>query len=239
MLIITKTIFMIKILKNIFSKKDDIKPVELSPLKELTIEEFEKSKFQARIAFIDDEEISHIKRLQSDGYNITHFPDIENIDDFIRKKYHLVVLDIQGIGQSIAPKTEGWGILKYLKSTCPNTVVIMYTGAEWSITKYKTEADEADDFIGKDLEFLDFKAKLDDGIKKAFSPNYHFNIEKKIIAKEVVNANTLDEIKLIIDNYGGNKKVAMEKVKELSDNKTLIERIDNLLSITDSISNLL
>lgn len=230
---------MIKILKNIFSKKDDIKPVELSPLKELTIEEFEKSKFQARIAFIDDEEISHIKRLQSDGYNITHFPDIENIDDFIRKKYHLVVLDIQGIGQSIAPKTEGWGILKYLKSTCPNTVVIMYTGAEWSITKYKTEADEADDFIGKDLEFLDFKAKLDDGIKKAFSPNYHFNIEKKIIAKEVVNANTLDEIKLIIDNYGGNKKVAMEKVKELSDNKTLIERIDNLLSITDSISNLL
>lgn len=230
---------MIKFIRSFLPKKAEIKPVELSPLKELTIEEFEKSKFQARIAFIDDEEISHIKRLQADGYNITHFPDIENIDDFIRKKYHVIVLDIQGIGQSIAPKTEGWGILKYLKSTCPNTVVIMYTGAEWSITKYKAEADEADDFIGKDLEFLDFKAKLDDGIKKAFSPNYHFNIEKKILAKEVVNANTLEEIKVIIDNYGGNKKIAMEKVRELSDNKTLIERIDNLLSITDSISNLL
>ncbi|MEK8180770.1 response regulator [Flavobacterium buctense] len=230
---------MIKSILSFFSKKNEPQPVELSPLKELTTEEFEKSKFKARIAFIDDEEISHIKRLQSDGYNITQFTDIDNIDDFIRKKYHVVVLDIQGIGQNIAPKTEGWGILKYLKSTCPNTVVIMYTGAEWSITKYKAEADEADDFIGKDLEFLDFKAKLDDGIKKAFSPNYHFEIEKKLIAKEIVNANTLDEIKLIIDNYGGNKKVAMSKVKELSSNSTVLERIDNLLSITDSITNLL
>lgn len=230
---------MFKLIKNLFTKNENSKSIELAPLKELTNDEFEKSKFKARIAFIDDEEISHIKRLQSDGYNITHFPDIDNIDDFIRKKYHVVVLDIQGIGQKIAPKTEGWGILKYLKSTCPNTVVIMYTGAEWSITKYKTEADEADDFIGKDLEFLDFKAKLDDGIKKAFSPNYHFNIEKKIIAKEVVNANTLDEIKKIIDNYGGNKQIAMDKVKQISNNKVLLERIDNLLSITDSISGLL
>lgn len=230
---------MFKLIKNLFTKNENSKSIELAPLKELTNDEFEKSKFKARIAFIDDEEISHIKRLQSDGYNITHFPDIDNIDDFIRKKYHVVVLDIQGIGQKIAPKTEGWGILKYLKSTCPNTVVIMYTGAEWSITKYKTEADEADDFIGKDLEFLDFKAKLDDGIKKAFSPNYHFNIEKKIIAKEVVNANTLDEIKKIIDNYGGNKQIAMDKVKQISNNKVLLERIDNLLSITDSITGLL
>lgn len=227
---------MIKFIKRILKKR---KPFELAPIREFTADEFEKSKFKARIAFIDDEEISHIKRLQADGYNVSQFTDIENIDDFIRKKYHLVVLDIQGVGQNIAPKTEGWGILKYLKSACPNTVVIMYTGAEWSITKYKNEADEADDFIGKDLEFLDFKAKLDDGIRKAFSPNYHFGIERKIIAKEVTNANSLEEIKNIVDNYGGNKQVAMAKIKEISNNKTVIERLDNLLSITDSISNLL
>lgn len=230
---------MIKILKSFFSNDAVKKPVELAPLKELTSEEFESTKFKARIAFIDDEEISHIKRLQTDGYNITHFPDIENIDDFIRKKYHLVVLDIQGIGQKIAPKTEGWGLLKYLKATSPNTVVIMYTGAEWSITKYKSEADQADDFIGKDLEFLDFKAKLDDGIKKAFSPNFHFDVERKILLKEITNAATVDEIKFIIDNYGGNKEVAMSKVKEISNSKTVLDRIDNLLSITSSISGLL
>ena len=97
---------MFKLIKNLFTKNENSKSIELAPLKELTNDEFEKSKFKARIAFIDDEEISHIKRLQSDGYNITHFPDIDNIDDFIRKKYHVVVLDIQGIGQKIAPKTE-------------------------------------------------------------------------------------------------------------------------------------
>lgn len=223
-------------LSRIFKRKKSLEP---APLKELTAEEFEKSKFNARIAFVDDEDISHVDRLREDGYSITHFSDIENIDDFVRKKYHVVVLDIQGVGKNIAPKTEGWGILKYLKNSCPNIVVIMFTGAEWSITKYKEEAERADDFIGKDLEFLDFKSKLDNGIKKAFSPKYHFEIEKKNLTKELTNSNSLEQIKTIIDNYGANKELALSEVKKLSDNKKVIEGIDNLLSITNSISLLL
>jgi len=70
-----------------------------SPMKELTNDEFNDAKFKARIAFIDDEEIVHVERLRSDGYNITHFSDIDNIDDFIRKKYHVIILDIQGVGK--------------------------------------------------------------------------------------------------------------------------------------------
>lgn len=223
-----------KIINRMFGAKS--KP---SPLKELTLEEFDKVKFKARIAFIDDEEISHVDRLQKDGYNITHFPDIENIDDFIRKKYHLIVLDIQGVGGDLAPQTEGWGLLNHFKSTCPNVVVIMFTGAEWSITKYKEEADKADDFIGKDMEFLDFKRKLDNGIKKAFSPNYHFEIAKSTFQKEITNAKTIDEIKQLLDTYGGDKKTAMDEIKKITSNEIVIDGIDKFLSITDSVSSLL
>jgi len=224
---------LIKIMFNLFKSKTP------APLKELTDEEFEAAKFKARIAFIDDEEVSHIKRLRNDGYNITDFTDIENIDDFIRKKYHVIILDIQGVGQNISPKSEGWGILKYLKKECPNLVVIMFTGAEWSITKYKDEAEQADDFIGKDLEFLDFKSKLDEGIRKAFSPKFHYDIEKKKILKELNNVNTINEIKNIIDSYGSDKKTALKKIKKITSNKSVIASVENLLSITESILKLI
>lgn len=241
MFILTKILIMIKIIKKFFIPTKDVesKLIERKPLKEISNEDFEKIKFKARIAFVDDEELSHIKRLQSDGYNITPYSDIENIDDFVRKKYHIVVLDIQGIGQSIASKSEGWGILKYLKNNHPHIVVIMFTGAEWSITKYKDEASEADDFIGKDVDFLDFKAKLDDGIRKAFSINYHYEIERKKMINEISNTKTIDEIKDIIDNYGLDKEVSIEKVKEKTNNINVLESIDNLLSIGKTISELL
>jgi hypothetical protein len=106
-------------------------------LSDLPQEEFEKIKFKARVAVVDDEEVPHVKRLRKEGYNITDLNDIEEIDEFIRKKHHVVVLDIQGIGRKLAGHAEGWGILKYLKQECPHLVVIMFTGADWSVTKYK------------------------------------------------------------------------------------------------------
>lgn len=210
-----------------------------SPVKELTAEELDEIKFKARIAFVDDEEISHVERLRTDGYNIAQFDDIENIDDFLRKKYHVVMLDIQGVGQKISPQSEGWGILKYLKAANPNLVIIMFTGAEWSITKYKNEADVADDFIGKDLEFLDFKSKLDNGIKKAFSPSYHFEIEKQKMLKEVSSLATLEQIKEAIDRYGGDKKTALEEIKKITSNKRVLESSERILSMIANIKDLL
>lgn len=221
---------------SLFRKK---KKPKYFPVKELTPEELDEIKLKARIAFVDDEEISHVERLRKDGYSITQFDDIDNIDDFIRKKYHVVILDIQGVGQSISPQSGGWGILKYLKGSNPHLVIIMFTGAEWSITKYKDEADAADDFIGKDLEFLDFKAKLDNGVKKAFSPAYHFEVEKQKMLKEISSLATLEQIKEAIDNYGGDKEYAMKEIKKISTNKTVLDSAERILSVVANIKDLL
>jgi DNA-binding NtrC family response regulator len=218
-----------------FSQK---KKPDFNPVKELTPEELDEIKFKARVAVVDDEEITHVRRLQNDGYNIAPLDDIKNIDDFLRKKYHVLILDIQGVGQHISPKSEGWGILKYLKAANPNLVIIMFTGAEWSITKYKDEADIADDFIGKDLEFLDFKAKLDNGIRKAFSPAYHFEIEKYKMLKEVSSLATIEQIKQAINNYGGDKKTAMKEIRKISSNKTVLESSERILSVIANLKQL-
>ncbi|MBA4241241.1 MAG: hypothetical protein C0448_10970 [Sphingobacteriaceae bacterium] len=216
---------------NIFKKK----PI---PLKELTNEEFNEAKFKARVVFIDDEEVVHIERLRNDGYNITHFSDIDNIDDFIRKKYHVIILDIQGVGKKLTPETEGWGLLKYLKEECPHFVVIMFTGADWSITKYKNTADVADDFIGKDLEFLDFKLKLDNGIRKAFSPNFHLEITEKKLLKQISNADTIKQIKDIISSHGGDQNATISLVKKVTNNKPVLDAVSSLLSVTNGVTKL-
>jgi len=204
-------------------------------LTEFSQEEFDSIKFKCRISIIDDEEIPHVKRLRQDGYNITEFSDIERIGDFIRQKYHVVVLDIQGVGKTLTPESEGWGMLKYLKKECPHTVVIVFTGADWSITKYKEQAELADDFIGKDLEFLDFKAKLDTAVKKAFSLKYHFNIEKQNLMKEISNANSISEIENIVFKFGQNKEKTKDKLIKKKYTSEVISIVDSFLSICESI----
>ncbi len=209
------------------------------PLEKLTEAQFDKIKFKARVAFIDDEELTHVDRLRNDGYNITHFSDIEKIDDFIRKEYHVIILDIQGVGKQLTPNQEGWGLLKYIKEEYPHIVVIMFTGADWSITQYKDLANKADDFIGKDLEFLDFKSKLDNGIRKAFSFDYHFEIEKNNLLKKIGNTSTISEIKRIVDSYGGNETKAMKFLKKIVKDPDALKYLSNLLSVVGGIKKLM
>lgn len=220
---------MLKFIRNIFKKN------QIEPIREFTTEEMEQLKLKARIALVDDDEISHVKRLQRDGYNIVDLPDITEIDDFIRRKYHVVILDIQGIGKNLSETSEGWGVLKYLKTECPHLVVIMFTGADWSVTKYKNLVDLADDFIGKDLEFLDFKSKLDAAIKKAFSPKFHFEIERKKLLQEITNAETFDKISSIVNKYGRNQEKAIKEVRKITNNDEVIKGVNNYLNIINSI----
>lgn len=220
-----------KIFSSLFPKKE--------PILDFSADEFENVKFKARIALVDDEEVEHVKRLQKEGYNIVDYPDIDNIDDFLRKRYHVIILDIQGVGKKLAKDQEGWALLKYIKNESPHIVVIMFTGADWSVTKYKNQVDLADDFIGKDLEYLDFKSKLDAAIRKAFSSKFHFEIEKRRISSEVLNSTSLNAIEDILFTYGQNRKKALSKVRKLTNNQDVINAADNFLSIISSITSLI
>ena len=53
-------------LSKLFGKKSP----DLSPLKELSTEEFEQAKFKARVAFIDDEEIEENDISDENGINV-------------------------------------------------------------------------------------------------------------------------------------------------------------------------
>ncbi len=208
------------------------------PIREFTNDEIETLKYKARIALVDDDEISHVRRLQKEGYNIVDFPDISEIDDFIRKNYNVVILDIQGIGKEISEVSGGWGILKYLKTESPHIVVIIFTGADWSVTKYKHLVDLADDIIGKDLEYLDFKSKLDSAIRKSFSLEYHLEIEKKNLLQVIPNTESYNKVLDIIKRNGGNKDRAVNDIKKITTSEDAIKSVNGFLTLVNSILNL-
>ena len=224
---------MIAFLKRIYQRSREAEVVN-----ELSASELDRAKFKARIAFVDDEELPHTRRLRDDGYNITDFADIDHMDDFIRKKFDVVVLDIQGVGAKLTTNTEGWGLLKYLKNAAPHIVVIVFTGAEWSITKYKEQADLADDFIGKDSEFLDFKTKLDAAIRRAFSPSYHIELELLRIKKSMVEAKDTAAIEQIVRTYSFKRDKAMSAARKVTNKTEVLQGMDALFSILEHIKGL-
>ena len=201
-------------------------------IKELDSSELEDAKFKARIAIIDDEEVPNIDNLLNDGYNVIKYSDLENVDEFIRKKHNVLILDIQGVGEKIAGKRGGWGILDYLKKEYPHLVIIIFTGADWSITKYKEVADMADFIIGKDAEYLDFKMKLDAAIRRSFSFKFHL----EVFTKEIEKTNK-DQQKIIelINKYGKDKSKTLKKIRKVTTNEFTLQKVDNLLSIISSI----
>lgn len=201
-------------------------------IRELSSEEINKAKFQARIAIVDDEEVPNMENMQNDGYNIHKLSDIPKMDDFIAQKYHVVILDIQGVGKKISPESEGWGILDYLKKEHPHVVVIVFTGADWSITKFKERADLADFIIGKDSEYLNFKMKVDAAIKKAFSIDFHLDILKNQIQNSNENKQKIEDV---IKKYGRNDEKAKRKIRNLTSNESTLQSVDSVLSIISAI----
>ena len=205
-------------------------------VRELSNEDLNRAKFQARIAIVDDEEVPNMGNLQNDGYNVLKYADILNMDDFIGKKHHVLILDIQGVGKKLAGDNEGWGLLEYLKKEHPHIVIIVFTGADWSITKFKERADMADFILGKDAEYLNFKMKVDAAIRKAFSLSFHIEILKKQMDNSFTDKNKVEEL---IREYGMDQEKAMKKIRKVTKNEATLQSADNVLSIISSIYSLI
>lgn len=201
-------------------------------LNELSNEEIEKAKKNVKLVIVDDEEVPNMENLKNDDYNIKILSDIDNIQDFVTKDYKVVILDIQGIGKKITKRSEGWGVLEYLKKEYPHIVIIVFTGADWSITKYKDKADLADFIIGKDSEYLNFKMKIDAAIRKSLSIEFHLKVLKKRLND---GENNKEEIESLIKKYGKNKEKVEKKLKKISSSEKTIQKVDNTLSIISSI----
>ena len=70
-----------------------------------------------RILFIDDEELEITHALKSEGYDVECWRDVEQLDAVCDGKYHVIFLDVRGIGNKYGG--NGLDILKYIATHNP------------------------------------------------------------------------------------------------------------------------
>ena len=135
---------------------------------------FEEIKKRAKILVIDDHDFVYAPLFIRDGYTIEKWDDVENLEKLENNYFDLILLDIQGVGQSESEE-EGFGILKHIRAKSPTQIVIAFSNADWSL-KYQDFFDLADRKLAKSQDYVEFKRIVDDLLTQRF--NYNFYIEK-------------------------------------------------------------
>jgi DNA-binding NarL/FixJ family response regulator len=92
-------------------------------------------KDRAKLLFIDDQDVELLGTLQTEGWHVEHWKDVQNFRDLEEGKFDLVFLDIGGIGKKYSPDKEGFGVLERLKKVNPSLIIVAYSGQEYDPEK--------------------------------------------------------------------------------------------------------
>ena len=133
-----------------------------------SLEELRK---HARILVIDDLELPAQTAFERDGYHFERWPEIRNLSQLTDGHYHLILLDIQGVGLNEDPKLQGLGILKHIKHGNPAQLVVLYSSQPQSIS-HREYLVLADAVLDKSASYVDYKETVDDLLLRRFRPGY-------------------------------------------------------------------
>jgi len=187
---------------NFFKKEtfDDIPLVDLDDLKKRT-----------KMVVIDDEEDSFpVEGIQNFGFTVEYWSllDSNKLKRLENNEFDIIILDILGIvDENELGEINGIDILKNLKSTNQNQIIIAFSGSTYDVSKgefWKL----ADGFMNKPIQLLNTKEKLEQIIKDNFS-------NEKLILK------LQDLMKLQIENQSDYKKIEDYIVSSIKKQKKL------------------
>ena len=127
-----------------------------------------------RLLVVDDKKYSHVDRLAGDGYNVTSKSDIKSLSEIERFQWDLILLDLHGIGSHIS-SDGGGGILQYIKEKAPTQLVVAYTARSDHPDRFRPIFDKANDFLNKDVDYLELKEAIDKNLAKLSTVNHYLD----------------------------------------------------------------
>lgn len=125
----------------------------------------------ARVLVIDDMDFPAQVQFERDGYHFERWPEVKNVSQLTDGHYHLILLDIHGVGLNEDPKLQGLGILKHIKHLNPAQLVILYSSQRQWISK-REHLVLADAVLDKSSSYLDYKQAVDDLLRRRFQHGY-------------------------------------------------------------------
>lgn len=133
-----------------------------------TIEQVRK---HARVLVIDDLEFPVQKNFERDGYHFERWAEVHNLSQLTDGHYHLILLDIEGVGLNDSPEMQGLGILKQIKKTNPSQMVILYSAKPQRLS-YSSFLALADVVLDKGMDYVTYKDNVDELLLRRSTPSY-------------------------------------------------------------------
>jgi DNA-binding NtrC family response regulator len=106
-----------------------------------------------RVLFIDDEELEITHALKSEGYDIEHWRDVDNLDGLCDGRYHVIFLDVRGIGGKYGG--NGLNVLKYIATHNPLIYTCIFSAKPFTGEEAETIRQYAGRAITKDCSTYD------------------------------------------------------------------------------------
>lgn len=131
-----------------------------------------------KIAVIDDQNISLIRKLKQHGYQITHFEDIEEIDRL--SKYKIIICDIEGVGKKFGSKYQGGHLIQEINKHYPLKYLIAFSGRSFDMT-YNKFFSLCDTVMEKRADISEWTGCIDQGISNLSNPIYTWRKARKLL----------------------------------------------------------
>lgn len=175
----------------------------------------DEQRMRARILVIDDDDQSFpTELLKAEGYNITHWPRVQNLTQLESGAFDIIILDIQGIASPEQSRTGGVGILKHIKEYNPAQIVVAYSGKKYDLNQgefWKI----ADDFLGKPSPLIICKQKIDDLLTRKFSATYYWDVLRERLKHDDVPSRDIDKLeKLVVRRLSAKKSISKQDISE-------------------------
>lgn len=135
------------------------------------IPSIEQVRKHARVLVIDDLEFPAQTNFERDGYHFERWAEVQNLSQLTDGHYHLILLDIEGVGLNDSPEMQGLGILKQIKKTNPAQMVILYSAKPQRLS-YSEYLSLADVVLDKGIDYVTYKENVDELLLRRSTPGY-------------------------------------------------------------------
>lgn len=184
---------------------------------------------QARVLVIDDHVLPAQKTFERDGYHFERWSSIKNLSQLTDGHYHLILLDIQGVGLEESPDLQGLGILKHIKISNPAQPVMVYSAQPHSVSsnEYLMMADAV---LDKGMSYVEYKERVDDILLRRATPGYFIAAMNRELAEDAALVPRAVTKALRAMTRGNPDPLARYLQANLSDAKK-VDRILTIISI--------
>lgn len=191
----------------------------------------------AHVLVIDDHELPSQDTFERDGYHFERWAEVKNLSQLTDGHFHLILLDIQGVGLNEDPHLQGLGILRHIKRTNPSQPVIIYSSQNQNLAAHDILA-LADAHLDKAATYLEYKEQVDTLLVRRSTPGYFL---------AVVNRDLGDQAALVphvapkvLRALGGSSTKGLERyLRDHLPDPAQIDRILTIVSIGASTASIL